>query len=98
MKTQRIETADDPKSHPAADSQWLRTPGLLLILVGAAGLLRWYVQPAEKYLSSLKFPPIWACGVLIGCGVLLVGIIAANGLKKRRLNVTSTGRPKWRTL
>jgi len=98
MKThQHIESNDRP-SHPLAGFEWLHMPGLLLALVGGAGLLRWYAQGLQEFLSSLKFPPAWACMILLVGGGILLAIAVAAGLSRRRLIPSRPLEQKWRTL
>lgn len=78
--------------------QWLRTPALLLLLMGGLGQLRWYVESTGAYLSVLKFPPAWACNVIMVSGVIFMAIAIAACLSKRHLTFDLQQQKKWRTL
>jgi len=77
--------------------EWLKTPALVLILIGALGILRVYAAAATTWLAFMKFPPVWSCGVMIGGGAILLAlsIAASKTLRQRSLRIEK--HKNWRS-
>lgn len=85
------------KPNPLYGWQWLQTPGVVLMLVGGLGLMRWYIREAAHYLAMLRFPPAWSCYVLLAGGAILL-VLAVGAHWSARTSGQAAADKKWRTL
>jgi hypothetical protein len=95
-----LQCSESGQTKPGSFSgwEWLRTPAVLLVLVGATGLLRGYYEDGTAWLSWLKFPPLWACYVVIVGGVILGAISAAGYYTQHCHSILVRPRKGWRSL
>jgi len=77
--------------------EWLKTPALVLILIGTLGILRVYAAAATTWLAFMKFPPVWSCGVMIGGGAILLAISIAAYKSCRQRSLQIQKHKNWRS-
>lgn len=94
----RCSFTGNRKPSPFFGWEWLKTPAVLLIVVGMTGLLHLYANEATSWLGWLKFPPLWSCCVLVFCGAILGIITVAAYYARRHRPAVLKARKGWRSL
>ena len=86
-----------PRGSPFSGWEWLKTPALLLIVLGTLGIVRMHTEVTAAWMALIKFPPMWVCCMMIGGGVILMAVSAA-AYHARYRNTDHNEHETWRTL
>lgn len=79
--------------------EWLKTPALLMLLIGSLGLFCQYSKlEIASRLMFLRFPPVWSSWILIGGGLVFSAISAMAYRVRFRQPLKFTHRKSWRSL
>jgi hypothetical protein len=92
-----VSLSDSRRLSPFFGWGWLGTPAVVLMAVGMLGVLRVYAETLGARLDVMKFPPLFACGVLVVGGAILLAISWAGRCVPLRRQVDPRPGKSWRT-
>lgn len=95
---QTLPAPDEAVKHGSfIDMEWLRTPGLIMMVIGMLGLLS-VATERTAWLVYFRFPPVWSCCIILCGGVVFSVLASVSYMSRCGIPLKISSRKSWRSL